>query len=609
MKKILLTNNSLLINKDYDIIYSDSPYIIENNSKVLYLDTLIDHELDEKINSIRKKGFLLNDRIIEAFFPGFENRNIKLIDIIRDYTNIYINVIKLFGLIDLYPKDEITIGITLDELKEENVDRNIGKFENVYFWVAKLLKIKNVKFVCKNLKLDDLDPKHKPINSWFLRLIDLDKKVLTFNLKKKIGLIKTQKKKIYIYNRNTVIREIEPYLYDKGISYTYIPETKFENYNMDYVFDEDKLKEILDKSFENNFIENKFKVVIFETYKKLIKRYLQKQTFTKKYISKLDKSIKVILTNAFGDTFDTLIFTKQLQDKGFKVIEVSHGLGKSFLKESDIKTYETDVADMVLCFSNSEKKVFKKHDPKSCVFSISTLQETKKITLPKLQRLYVNRMLKISEQKRVLYPSIIYPFNNANEYGDRLNDRDNYKFEKKIITLLSKIDKKSIYKTYPNRCFIDPNNLVEYAESMNNIKVISGRYDFRYINSVGDIFILTPFVGSSTPMWMLGLNKPIIYLNDPKQQSFNDIALSIIKKIFISVDIDIDKDRWDHNLINLLNKPYKELEEMWKAKQHYRDQYDEEWLLGRKLHAGKLGAEYIEKFMIENKNKILFNSN
>ena len=85
-----------------------------------------------------------------------------------------------------------------------------------------------------------------------------------------------------------------------------MPEINFKNYDTDYIFDEDKLKEILDKSFEDNFIENKFKVVIFEIYKKLIKRYLQKQTFTEKYISKLDKSITVILTNAFGDTFDTL---------------------------------------------------------------------------------------------------------------------------------------------------------------------------------------------------------------------------------------------------------------------------------------------------------------
>ena len=100
-------------------------------------------------------------------------------------------------------------------------------------------------------------------------------------------------------------------------------------------------------------------------------------------------------------------------------------------------------------------------------------------------------------------------------------------------------------------------------------------------------------------MWVLGLNKPVIYLNNPKFQSFNDNALSVIKDIFISVDV--DHDDWENNLINILNKSYKEVEELWKAKQVYRDKYDEDWLLGKKLHAGKLGAQYIEEFMLENK--------
>ena len=65
---------------------------------------------------------------------------------------------------------------------------------------AELSKIKNIKLVCKNFKLDEPDQKHKPINSWFLRLINLDKKVLTFNLKKKFKLIKPQSKKVFIYN-------------------------------------------------------------------------------------------------------------------------------------------------------------------------------------------------------------------------------------------------------------------------------------------------------------------------------------------------------------------------------------------------------------------------
>ena len=39
---------------------------------------------------------------------------------------------------------------------------------------------------------------------------------------------------------------------------------------------------------------------------------------------------------------------------------------------------------------------------------------------------------------------------------------------------------------------------------------------------------------------------------------------------------------------------------MWQAKQIYRDQYDDEWLMGMNLHAGKLGAKYVNRFILEN---------
>ena len=57
MKKILLTNNSLLINKEFDEIYSDSPYIAEKYKKVLYLDTLLDENIEEKNTLYKKKRF------------------------------------------------------------------------------------------------------------------------------------------------------------------------------------------------------------------------------------------------------------------------------------------------------------------------------------------------------------------------------------------------------------------------------------------------------------------------------------------------------------------------------------------------------------------------
>ena len=42
---------------------------------------------------------------------------------------------------------------------------------------------------------------------------------------------------------------------------------------------------------------------------------------------------------------------------------------------------------------------------------------------------------------------------------------------------------------------------------------------------------------------------------------------------------------------------------MWETKKNYRNQFDDEWLLGMKSHAGKLGAEYIRKFMTKNIKK------
>ena len=420
---------------------------------------------------------------------------------------------------------------------------------------------------------------------------------MIFNLKKKIKLIKSKNKKVYIYINNTVIREIEPYLNDLGISCIEMPEINKISQDIKNVLDEKKLKDILDKTFENNDLENIFKITIFEICKKIINQYLNKEIITNNYIAKLDKSISVILTNSLN-TFDGLIFSKQLQNNGFKIIEAMHGMSKSYMKKLDILFYETSAVNMLLCFNNSEKRLFIDHDPKALVYPISTVEQTKNIRLKHFQRFYVNRMLKISDQTNIFYPSCIYPYNNHTMYGFRQTDKWNYNFEKKMITLLSKVNKRSIYKTYPGRCYIDKNPLVQYVKSLDNIKVISERFDFRYVNTIGDIFILGDLAGASTIMWMLGLNRPIIYLHTNKFRHLNLTAQNIFKKVLINVDI--DEDDWENNLKNLLNKPHEELIEMWQAKQIYRDQYDNEWLMGMNLHAGKLGAKYVNRFILEN---------
>jgi hypothetical protein len=64
--------------------------------------------------------------------------------------------------------------------------------------------------------------------------------------------------------------------------------------------------------------------------------------------------------------------------------------------------------------------------------------------------------------------------------------------------------------------------------------------------------------------------------------------------------IDRDNYNWEDNLKGILNKPYNELNKLWKNKKSDRDKYDDEWLTGKDLHAGKLGAKYINEFISQN---------
>ena len=599
MKKILLTNNSELLNIDqikYDEVYTDSPYVVENFKDAIYLNTLLDKNFDVTINDIRKKGYEINKQIINDFFPNYKNRNINILNIEMDFTNIFICAVKLFKLIQLYPNDEIIIGITEDELYKHNSTEVIqgleNRFVNIYYLIAEFTRIENIKLLCNKPNKEILKVGHLPLGNWFLTLVNLDKKIIFFNLLKKINLISHNKKKIYIFKKSFITREIEPYLYDLGYQLISMPEINFNFNNDKNVYE--KLRAKLDKYFENDVLSNLFKSCILEMYNKVVNYYSQKEKYTEEYISKLDKSVSAILTNTISG-FNSHIFAKQLQQNDYKIINVTHSFSINFRRKQDFDFYECLAPDTTLCFNRSECKLYKELVPGASVFPISAPQETKNKRFSYLKRLVVNKMLKLSEDKNIFYPSSVWPFNNQTTYGWRLPDELNYKFEKKMIKLLSNVNKRVIYKDYPMRGFIDPNPLINYAKSFNNIKVINERYDFRFVSSVGDIFILGNIGASSTLTWMLGENKPIVFLYTNTHRFINEEGKKVLEKGFIVVDV--DDINWIANLSSILNKPYKELVKIWKDKQIYRDQYDEEWLLGTKLHAGKIASEYIKKFI------------
>ena len=74
----------------------------------------------------------------------------------------------------------------------------------------------------------------------------------------------------------------------------------------------------------------------------------------------------------------------------------------SYTKRSDnLEINECSAPNMTLCYNNSEKNMFNKFDKTSVVYPISSTQDTKITRFKKLQRIYVNKMLIISNEVNV----------------------------------------------------------------------------------------------------------------------------------------------------------------------------------------------------------------
>ena len=99
---------------------------------------------------------------------------------------------------------------------------------------------------------------------------------------------------------------------------------------------------------------------------------MEQEINTKNYVSKLDKSIKFILTNTISG-FDSLIFAKQLQDKGYNYQCYALFLMSYTNRNDNLEINECSAPNMTLCINGSEK-MFESFDKNSLVYSISSTQ-------------------------------------------------------------------------------------------------------------------------------------------------------------------------------------------------------------------------------------------
>ena len=598
MKNILITNNSKFSTSKYDILYTDSPYIKEYTHNSYYLDDLLDDKFNDLLSLYQEKGNNLNQSILDIFFPKYNDGFKKFFNVKIFYTVFFIRVYKLLKLKEKYPHSTITIAITKDEIFQINGIAPINRFANLYYWIVDSFKLNGFKLLMEDKILINNDVKDKPIDGIFLRYINIDFKVLRFYIAKKFKLLKDNNKKIYIKRSNSSIREMEPILHKEGFTYIGLPTLyDYDKVSHNNDADKSKLHNIINQIFSNtnSELECLFSKVITEILLSRVNLFLDLENQVCNNISKISKeNSSYILTNTLNG-FDSLILAKVLQNNGFKIIDVMHGLTQSYMKDDDIGEFEIDAPDMLLCFNKSEKEMFTKRNSSKVIRHISTSQEEKKIKLNSLQRYSVKKMLNQNSDINIFYPSVTYPYNNYISYGYEDSDENIFKFEISMVKILDKANKHAIYKKYPSRCYIDENPIDTIASKSDNIKVINGNYDFRYIRTIGDIFIFTQLGVSSTISWILGANKPTIYLHSDRFKFINEEAKKIVYECFIAINID-DGD-WQIQLTNMLNQPYEKLKRIWQDKQKYRDLYDEEWLMGQDMHAGKLGAKYVKEFM------------
>jgi hypothetical protein len=419
-----------------------------------------------------------------------------------------------------------------------------------------------------------------------------------------------KKHKFYFgYGRNYITREIEQELYFKGFSKINIESIKkdyrtfspndLEHRDSDYEYVNNVISDVffdfLHKNFINDKVINALKTIITELFLKNIKELLENKQNLRNHFKFLKKKFNVefIISNGLFHNVGKSIYDAMKYNQ-IKVFTAEHGLTCGISKDSIPNKYssEGNTSDILFCYNNSSIDTHNKNDfSKTIFFPIGAHSFSKRILNKKLLRFYYRRKFKV-KKKCIFYVSHNIELNVGKYYPFTKPCSEIFEDEKFLISALAKSKKEIIYKEYPTKQFITERNtyINKIISKYSNIKNIETQEDFRYMRNVADIIITQS--SESTLEWCIGLNIPLIFLDSDFYEPLeNEDVKNVFKKCFFFFNY--DKEGWELDLINFLNKPYKEILTLWKQKQKYRDQYDEVYFLSKKKNAGKIGANYI----------------
>ena len=140
-----------------------------------------------------------------------------------------------------------------------------------------------------------------------------------------------------------------------------------------------------------------------------------------------------------------------------------------------------------------------------------------------------------------------------------------------------------------NLRYTDNDPIYNHLELYNNITILDNDTDLRYIADRYKLIICTG--GSSTLSWIIMANLPMIFINNPLKAGIDEEIIDDFKDSLIFFDT--SDFNYYKKVVELLNKPYDEIEKIWFSKENSRKKLVIKYFSKFSENAGKRTSEIL----------------
>jgi hypothetical protein len=310
------------------------------------------------------------------------------------------------------------------------------------------------------------------------------------------------------------------------------------------------------------------------------------------WIGELDKRAKdnpkAILTNMLM-TPETAALHQVCLDRDLPVIAFQHGVSREINRHNTyIQAYfEGNSADKFYTFNQSAADISDK-----CYFNKS---ENVAVGFPTLYLRTGSYRKSAYARQPILYASTQL-FNAAlNMAAARgCTDTEMAVSELRLVDeVLSQLPHEILYKPYPERRFLDPDPVLEKVDKVENISIYEKGDDLRYLMANSKVVVTSR--ASSTLGWCVASQKPLVFINYPRQLPLWPKAKEALQKaIFV---FDASEDDYLDKLNQFLSQPIADIEEQWSQKAAVRKNVVNELFGCDGWGAGQRAAADITRFI------------